>query len=642
MKNKQRNMGIVWTLQILALLSIAAYLELAGRFRLVFDGMGIELPALSRYAMGKSGPCVYAALVIGLFALFLWFRKTGRLNGKVGAFLCYWPLLLVLGAILLVGTALFAPVTSAMNQMDGSAALSRSSDSWLTDRSMNSAGWNKAVGLGRLSPVAESPLPALPETARYATYDDNPVKQVDREPLSTFGLDVSTAGYANVRRFLNAGRFPTVGAVRVEEMLNYFPALPGETQPVPLGDSPFRASCQLAPCPWDKDRTLLWVSILAAGLDYQEAPPANLVFLVDVSGSMGSPERLPLVQASLKLLVDRLRPQDRVSLVTYANGSRIVLDPTSGSDRAAIRAAIDQLTAGGGTAGSAGLQLAYDQAQKAYVKGGVNRIILCTDGDFNIGVSDDEELKAMLTRKRGQNVTLSILGYGTNNLNDALMVQLTAAGNGNYSYVDTLSEARKVLAEEMESTLIVVAKDVKAQIEFNPATVREYRQIGYEKRQLNAEDFNNDKVDAGEVGVGKKVTVLYELALVGQKSSVDPLRYGKNESSTDQGAAGERGGEIAFLKVRWKEPDGDTSSLVELPLDGKALSPTFEEADSSLRFAAAVAAFGQKLRNNPRLSDCDWKAIARWADAAKGSDDGGYRGELVRLIELAGSLEKTE
>jgi Ca-activated chloride channel family protein len=517
------------------------------------------------------------------------------------------------------------------------------SQSQLVQRRLDSWPTSGARTLPGVEYYAVPPSPT-PDTARYSEYRDNAMVQTRREPLSTFGLDVSTASYANVRRFLNAGRFPEPGAVRVEEMLNYFPALPEETELEPVPGAPFRAACQLAPCPWDADRTLLWVSVMAAELDYDEAPPANLVFLADVSGSMNRPERLPLVKSSLKLLAGSLRPQDRVSLVTYASGSRVALKPTPGSEKAAILAAIDNLSAGGGTAGSAGIHLAYEQAQEAFIDGGVNRIILCTDGDFNIGVTGDDELKAMLTRKRERRVTLSVLGYGTNNLNDSMMVKIASAGNGNYSYIDTLSEAQKVLGEEMSSTLVVVAKDAKIQIEFNPDAVTEYRQIGYEKRQLNAEDFNDDKVDAGDVGAGKRVTVLYELVLAGRKGSADPLRYGEPAAPADtepaQPEPARHKDELAYLKLRWKEPDGQESSLAEFPILAKAIAPAFGEANSSLRFSAAVAAFGQKLRGNPRLADTSWDAIAGWAESAKGSDKGGYRAELTRLIGLAKSLEE--
>ncbi|MDR1875559.1 MAG: VWA domain-containing protein, partial [Synergistaceae bacterium] len=669
-------------LQALYLASAVFYVFAAGRFRAVFDGMDIELPVLTDFIMSPPGLYLYPALVVGLFVLFLWSWKRGRLENKFILTLCNLP---VLAGPIFFANMMFGPITSAVAGLDSAsplptqAAPSASAPTGPTSFGQTTASFgesmpgmsvSKPVGVtssaGRPAPSAaqdvarrniveggfstsisgyEVPSPAPSETARYAEYRDNSAVRVKDEPLSTFGLDVSTAGYANVRRFLNAGRFPEAGAVRVEEMLNYFPALPGETKLDPVEGAPFRAAYQLAPCPWDAGKTLLWVSVMAAEVNYDEAPPANLVFLVDVSGSMNPPERLPLVKASLQLLIDRLRPEDRVSLVTYANGSQAALKPTPGSEKSTIRSAVDRLSAAGGTAGSAGLQLAYDQAQESFIDGGVNRIILCTDGDFNIGVSGEDDLKAMLTRKRGRNVTLSVLGYGTNNLNDSMMAKIASAGNGNYGYVDTLSEAQKILGEEMESTLIVVAKDAKVQIEFNPSAVVEYRQIGYEKRRLNAEDFNDDRVDAGDVGAGKRVTVLYELVLAGGKSGVDPLRYEeKPESGPDalkpeSGDAGREGApndaELAWLKLRWKAPEGKESSLAEFPILKTAIVPAFDEADSSLRFSAAVAAFGQKLRGNARLVDTEWKDVAAWAENARGSDRGGYRSELVRLIRLA-------
>jgi Ca-activated chloride channel family protein len=344
--------------------------------------------------------------------------------------------------------------------------------------------------------------------------------------------------------------------------------------------------------------------------------------------------RLPLAQASLKMLTERLRSEDTVSIVTYAGSVGIALPPTSGQDKASIRNAIDSLRAGGGTAGGPALQMAYELAQKTFKPGGVNRILLCTDGDFNVGVSDTPSLTRMVAQQREKGVTLSILGYGTDNLNDAMMVSIAGSGNGNYSYIDGLMEAQKVLGEEMASTLVTVAKDVKAQIEFNPAVIGEFRQIGYEKRQLRREDFNDDRVDTGDIGAGKRVTILYELTPSG-KSSSDPLRY----RSEEQPLPVFHGNEAAYLKLRWKEPDGNVSSLAELPIMNTPVA-SFSDAESGLRFSAAVAAFGQKLRNNPELSTTGWKDIATWAESAKGSDEGGYRAELVRLIGLAESLAK--
>ncbi len=482
---------------------------------------------------------------------------------------------------------------------------------------------------------------SAPHTARYDSYKDNPIKQTAKDPLTTFGLDVDTASYANVRRFLAEGSLPHPSAVRVEELLNYFP-MEKEKRPLNhLGTSPFEAAYELAPSPWNANNVLLSLTVKASGVDSEEAPPANLVFLVDVSGSMDSPERLPLVQDSLKLLVKRLRPQDKISLVTYAGATRVVLGPTSGQNKEIIAAAIENLQAEGGTAGGAGLRLAYQQAEESFVKGGVNRILLCTDGDFNLGMTSTEELLAMVIRERGKGVTLSSFGFGTDNYNDAMMVKIADAGNGNYSYIDTLWEARKILDDEMHATLVTIAKDVKAQIEFNPSAVLEYRQIGYEKRQLQNEDFNDDKVDSGDIGAGKRVTVLYELTLVGKNPSVDPARYPQNAIAKKSGdTATSFADELAFVKLRWKAPTAQTSAMVSFPILRSALALSFDRAEESLRFSAAVAAYGQKLRQSAFLTDTAWNDIATWADQAKGKDSDGYRAEFVQLVRRAGKLDK--
>lgn len=485
--------------------------------------------------------------------------------------------------------------------------------------------------------MAPAPAAGMPDTAQYKNYADNPIKQVAQEPITTFSLDVDTGSYANARRFVSAGRMPPPDAVRVEEFINYFPpASPEKAQP--LRESPFAVHYELAPSPWNADKTLLRVNIQAADVEMKTLPAASLVFLVDVSGSMHGPDRLDLLKNSLKILVDELRPQDKVSLVTYASGTRVVLEPTSGSEKAKIRAALDQLQAGGSTAGAAGLQLAYQMAEQAYIKGSVNRILLATDGDFNVGVNSTEELKAMVARAREKGITLSTLGFGDTNYNEAMMVQIADIGNGNYSYIDTLAEAQKVLQEEMRATLVTVAKDVKAQIEFNPALVLEYRQIGYEKRQLRNEDFNDDKVDAGDIGAGKRVTVLYELTLAGGKSSVDPLRYQQQKPTS--GSADGHSREIAFLKLRWKAPQGEESRLASLPLEKDHLRASFDSAGTETRFLAAVAAYGQKLRNNPQLAAASWQQIGQWGSDARGTDPGGYRAEFVKLVRLAGSISK--
>lgn len=495
-----------------------------------------------------------------------------------------------------------------------------------------SRGWSM---YGEMSRLPHQPA----ETARYEGYDDNPVKPVAQDPVSTFGLDVSTMSYANVRRFLNEGRLPNPDAVRVEALINYFPPIPQDMRSRPLANSPFAVAYELAPSPWNENRALLWVAVDAGALEYRAAPPANLVFLVDVSGSMSPPERLPLVKSSLKMLVERMRPEDRISLVTYAGYSALVLEATSGNEKGKILAAIEGLGAGGSTVGADGLTLAYKQAGRAFIEGGINRILLCTDGDFNVGVSSTEELKAMVTRERESGITLSVLGFGTDNYNDAMMTQISNVGNGNYSYIDNLFEAEKVLNEELEATFVTVAKDAKAQIEFNPANVAEYRQIGYEKRRLNREDFNDDTVDAGDIGAGKRVVILYELTLAGQKPAVDPLRYQPETGSGDVFVPTPmRRNELAYLKFRWKEPDGRTSSKAEMPVMKNALRRTFAEAGTGLRFSASVAAYGQKLRGNTGLANTSWEDIASWAESAKGND--AYRTEFLRLVGLAAALDE--
>lgn len=477
---------------------------------------------------------------------------------------------------------------------------------------------------------------ANPGTARYQQFDDNPVKQVAQNPLATFSLDVDTGSYANVRRFLNQGLLPPPDAVRVEEIVNYFPSDWDikDKQSIPASKPiPFAMRYELAPAPWNEQRTLLKVDILAKDRKSEELPASNLVFLIDTSGSMISDERLPLIQSSLKLLVKELREQDNIAIVTYAGDSRIALPSISGSHKAEINAAIDSLDAEGSTNGGAGLEMAYQQAVKGFVKGGVNRILLATDGDFNVGIDDPKSIESMVKKQRESGVTLSTLGVGDSNYNEAMMVRIADVGNGNYSYIDTLSEAQKVLNSEMRQTLITVAKDVKAQIEFNPAWVTEYRQIGYEKRQLRAEDFNNDNVDAGDIGAGKHITFLFELTLKGQKASIDKLRYAPDNKS----AKSDKTKELAWLKIRWKSPQGKESQLVEFPLASAIKAPS-----EDMRFRAAVAAYGQKLRASEYLNNTSWQQIKQWAQKAKGEDPQGYRAEFIRLIGLAKDLDNSQ
>ncbi len=466
---------------------------------------------------------------------------------------------------------------------------------------------------------------------QYQTLPDNPIHSVAQAPVSTFSADVDTGGYANVRRLLNQGSLPPDGAVRLEEMVNYFPydyALPSD-------GSPFGVTTELAPSPWNPHTRLLRIGIKASDRAVAELAPANLVFLVDVSGSMDRREGLPLVKSTLKLLVDQLRDQDRVSLVVYAGESRVVLEPTSGRDKAKIRNAIEQLTAGGSTAGASGIELAYQMARQGFIKDGINRILLATDGDFNVGISDFDSLKQMAADKRKTGVSLTTLGFGVDNYNEHLMEQLADAGDGNYAYIDNLREARKVLVDQLSSTLAVVAKDVKLQVEFNPAQVSEYRLLGYENRALKREDFNNDKVDAGEIGAGHTVTALYEIVPKGEKGWLEPLRYASGK------AAGESSNnpELAMLRVRYKAPEGGSSRLIERPIMSQSQPATLAAASTDLRFAAAVAAFSQLLKDGRYTGSFSLDDTLKLARGARGDDHYGLRGEFVQLVELAQSLQ---
>jgi Ca-activated chloride channel family protein len=481
------------------------------------------------------------------------------------------------------------------------------------------------------TPMADSLAPAYRAQYReqYQKLADNPVQAVAETPVSTFSIDVDTGGYANVRRFLNQGQLPPAEAVRLEELVNYFPY----AYPQPKGDTPFGVGTELAVTPWNPQSRLLRIAIKAADLSVAAMPPANLVFLVDVSGSMDRREGLPLVQSTLKLLVEQLRAEDKVSLVVYAGSSSVVLEPTAGSEKARIRAAIDQLRAGGSTAGESGIQLAYQQAQQGFIKNGINRILLATDGDFNVGISDFDTLKQLAADKRKSGISLTTLGFGTDNYNERLMEQLADAGNGNYAYIDNLREARKVLVDQLSSTLAVVAKDVKIQVEFNPAQVSEYRLLGYENRALKREDFSNDKVDAGEIGAGHTVTALYEIVPTGNKGWLEPLRYQQAEKATG------KQGELALLRIRYKAPQQSSSRLLEIPIEAQGKAPLIAQASEDLRFAAAVAAFAQQLKGAQYTGEFDLAASAELARSGKGEDRFGLRGEFVQLVELAQSLQ---
>ncbi len=466
----------------------------------------------------------------------------------------------------------------------------------------------------------------------YAHFDDNPVKRVAEHPVSTFSIDVDTGAYSNIRRIINAGHLPRKDAVRVEEMINYF----SYHYPAPASRStPFLVTTELGPTPWNTDTRLLHIGIKGYDLSREKLPAANLVFLVDVSGSMNSANKLGLLKQSLKLLTKQLRPEDRISLVVYAGASGIVLQPTPGDDQIKIGLALDQLHAGGSTNGASGIRLAYQVARSAWIKGGINRVLLATDGDFNVGTVSHEALMDLIEQQRKSGITLTTLGFGSGNYNDKLMEQLADAGNGNYAYIDSLNEAQKVLVDEMGSTLHTIAEDVKIQIEFNPATVAEYRLVGYENRMLQREDFNNDKVDAGDIGAGHTVTAIYELALTGKRGQlVDPLRYGSQELRDHA----KYSKEVALVRLRYKQPDAHTSKLIEQPVHTTSMIDKLERTSLRFRFAAAVAGYGQLLRGGRYLHSYNYDEVIKLARNARGNDHYGYRGEFIKLVNLTNSL----
>jgi Ca-activated chloride channel homolog len=481
------------------------------------------------------------------------------------------------------------------------------------------------------APAAPAYAPnAYPQnTERYPGARPNAVKLTSQEPVSTFSLDVDTASYANVRRFLTQGTLPPVDAVRVEEMVNYFDyayMLPRDR------DVPFQPSVVVYPSPWNPDTQILHVGIKGYDIPRSERPKSNLVFLIDTSGSMASADKLPLVKRSFQLLVEQLKADDHVSIVVYAGSAGMVLPPTPGWDKDTILASLDRLQSGGSTAGGEGIRQAYELAKANFDRRGVNRVILATDGDFNVGITDPNALEAFVARERSSGVFLSVLGYGGGNYNDLLMQKLAQAGNGTAAYIDTLNEARKVLVDEMSSTLFTIAKDVKVQIEFNPERVAEYRLIGYETRMLNQTDFNNDKVDAGDVGSGHTVTALYEITPVGSRAqTTDPLRYGKRAEPRDAQS------ELAFVKIRYKLPTEDVSKLITRPVENRDVVSDFNRLPIDYRFAAVVAGSAQLLRHDPYIKSFDYGRAIEIAQAARGDDEFGYRNEFVQLLRQAQS-----
>ena len=474
-------------------------------------------------------------------------------------------------------------------------------------------------------------------TEEYDRIVENRFLNARDTPLSTFAVDVDTASYANVRRFLTRGTLPPPGAVRIEELVNYFRY---EDSPPPSdSDRPFAVNAEVAACPWAPDHRLVRVALKGRELENDVRPRCNLVFLLDVSGSMDSPEKLGLVRRAMQLLVGQLGENDLVSIVVYAGASGLALPPTRGDDPRAIMDALDRLAAGGSTNGGAGIQLAYATAVENFVQGGVNRVILCTDGDFNVGDVDRSTLVRIIEEKAEAGVALSVLGFGTGNYQDATMEQLADHGDGNYGYVDDLREARKLLVEQLSGTLVTIAKDVKIQVEFNPAAVSSYRLIGYENRLMAAEDFRDDAKDAGEIGAGHAVTALYEVAPVGADGAGPDAGDLKYQTPGEPTAAAAESGELLTVSLRYKSPDAtktDPAAEFAVPVpDGMT---TFDEASADLRFAAAVASFGMLLRGSEYVGEAKFGDAAAWAGAATGADPGGYRAEFADLARLAARL----
>lgn len=465
---------------------------------------------------------------------------------------------------------------------------------------------------------------------RYAEITENPFLDTSRAPLSTFSIDVDTASYANVRRILNDGQLPPKDAVRIEEFINYF----DYEYPQPAGNIPFSVNTEVASAPWKPNHKIVQIGLQGRDVSLDNVPPSNLVFLVDVSGSMNSPDKLPLLKNAFQTLVNQLKPNDRVAIAVYAGSSGLVLPSTPASNKREILDSLDRLNAGGGTNGGEGIKLAYTVALNNFIQGGNNRVILATDGDFNVGLSGDNELVNLIEEKRRSGVFLSVLGFGSGNLNDSMMEKLADKGNGNYSYIDSQEEARKALGQQVAGTLYTIAKDVKIQVEFNPALVAGYRLIGYENRLLADKDFNDDKKDAGEIGAGHSVTALYEIVPAGQKIENDgiELKYSKTVPSET-----EFGNELLTVKLRYKEPDSNQSKLITTGvLDNNNRA---ENASDNLKFASAVAQFGMLLRDSRFKGNANFNNVYSLAANSRGNDLNNYRGEFISLIEKARRLK---
>ncbi len=523
-----------------------------------------------------------------------------------------------------------APVAPAPAEMEMSAGDRVMMETMPEPLAAQNSMLTRAPAAGFATPMGEAmPMQAQPSGDEFISFDEQRLKVVAEQPVSTFSIDVDTASYSYVRRMLEDGFVPEPDAVRIEELVNYFPY---DYPAAPSAEVPFQPTLAVFPTPWNPKTQLLQIGIKGYVPPAGQDKPANLVFLIDTSGSMDEPDKLPLLKRAFALLVEQLSGNDTVSIVAYAGSAGVVLEPTIATNKTAILGALDNLWAGGSTAGAEGIELAYRLAEEARVDG-TNRVILATDGDFNVGIDDPEKLEGFIKAKRDGGVTLSVLGFGRGNLDDATMQALAQNGNGNASYISSFREAQKVLVEEVGGTLEVIAKDVKIQVEFNPAAVSEYRLIGYETRALNREDFNNDAVDAGDIGAGHTVTALYEITPVGSGGElVDPLRYG-----AEAARAGSE--EIAFLRMRYKLPDSDVSQLIEQPVTPEVVYADIGQASDDARFAAAVAAFGQKLRGSDYGAGMSWDAIAELARSGRGADESGYRSEFVQLVKAAAGLK---
>ncbi|MDD5113969.1 MAG: VWA domain-containing protein [Methylobacter sp.] len=555
---------------------------------------------------------------------------------------------IIAGCCLALLVLISIPVTKTLSSLDGGAPAA----GWTAYPSSGGYRLNLVMGGARVSDEAEteglgsinnSPVNQAfnKMTARqhnqFTELSVNSINLAKDQPVSTFSIDVDTASYGFLRKSLNSNLQPTKDAIRLEELVNYFP------YDYPAADNlqqPFKTTVKILPCPWNPANKLMHIGIKGYQLPQQTRPKANLVFLIDVSGSMADANKLPLVQPALKMLFDTLSADDSVAIVTYAGQVQLALEPTNVRDKAKIINVIDSLHADGGTAGGAGIQLAYQTAKQHFDAKGVNRVILATDGDFNIGIRDPKELKSFIERERASGIALSVLGFGMGNYNDALMQTLAQNGNGNAVYIDTLNEARKALVDQVGATLFTIAKDVKIQVEFNPAQIAEYRLLGYESRLLNREDFNNDQVDAGEIGSGHTVTAIYEITPVGsQGRMIDDLRYQANPA--DAANTGTNANEYAQIKIRYKLPDSNNSQIIKTVVDASQQLTDWQQVPEDARFSVAVAAFGQLLRGEPTTKNFSYDNAIDIAQNAKGGDPFGYRAEFINLIRLAKALPVT-